>query len=377
MDTVTAFAPRRQDTLSAVGVGSLPETGKALAVTATYLLSEDGRKASLLADGDGRAKQQLTVHVPVNRLHLVSVDLEGVAQLNLRPRYELDGEQRVVRLDELPTYDVPPTIDDLFKEAARNHQLQRTYEAERRAVKERRRENDRERRDKIAQAFLADQTQRALVHPAPTPKRCYIAIDTGRLVFDAETDFGKAREVPAEAHRRFRADLRARRERNLQDRAGQLALHEEKKRVIAEWIAVHGTAEQQARQSAGVLPIDEAIEAITDQAFSVLSDRRAYVHDGIDRIQAHLQRRPEHAQTVVIRNDLVVTSANVDRMSAAQFALVQQVKRLMPDATVVLRSHKLAWKRDPQVMLPPMFGVLVTQRVGPFTLRREYVADVQ
>ena len=94
-------------------------------------------------------------------------------------------------------------------------------------------------------------------------------------------------------------------------------------------------------------------------------------------MQAHLQRLPEHAQAVVIRNDLVVTSANVDRMSAAQFAQVQQVKRLLPDATVVLRSHKLAWKRDPQVMLPPMFGVLVTQRVGPFTLRREYVADVQ
>jgi len=283
----------------------------------------------------------------------------------------------VIRIDELPTYDVPPTIDDLFKEAARNHQLQRTYEAERRAAKNRRRENDREHREKIAQAFLADQTQRALVHPVPTPKRCYIAIDTGRLVFDAETDVGNAREVPAEAHRRFRADLRARRERNLQDRAAQLALHGEKKRVIAEWIAVHGTAEQQARQSAGVLPMEEAIEAITDQAFGVLSDRRVYVHDGIDRMQTHLQRLPEHAQSIVARADLVVTSANVDRMSAAQFALIQEVKRLVPEATVVLRSHKLAWKRDSQVTLPATFGVLVTQRVGPFTLRREYVADVE
>lgn len=377
MDTVTAFAPRRQEALSTVGVVSPPDAAKALAVEATYLLSEEGRKASLLAGGDGRARQQLTIQVPVNRLHLVSVDLEGVAQLKLRPRYEQDGERRVVRIDELPTYDVPPTIDDLFKEAARNHQLQRTYEAERRAAKDRRRENDRERRDTIAQAFLADQTQRALGHPVPTPKRCYIAIDTGRLAFDAETDVGKAREVPAEAHRRFRADLRARRERNLQDRASQLALHEEKKRVIAEWIAAHGTTEQQARQNAGVLPMDEAIEAMTDQAFGALSNRQAYVHDGVDRMQAHVQRLPEHAQTVVTRGDLVVTSANVDRMTAAQFTLVQDVKRLMPDATVVLRSHRLAWKGDPQVVLPAMYGVLVTQRVGPFTLRREYVADVE
>ena len=376
MDAVTAFAPRRQDTLSAVGLASPPEAGRALAVTATYLLSEEGRKASLLAGGDGRARQQLTVQVPINRLHLVSVDLQGVAQLTLRPRYELDGEQRVVRIDELPTYDVPPTIDDLFKEAARNHQLQRTYEAERRAVKERRRDADRERRGKVAQAFLADQTQRALVHPAPTPKRCYIATDTGRIVFDTATDVGNAREVPAEAHRRFRADLRARRDRNLQDRAAQLALHEEKKRVIAEWIATHGTTEQRARQAAGVLPMDEAIQAMTDQAFAALADRPVYVHDGLDRLQQHLRQFAEHANVIVTRDDLVVTSANVDRMTAPQFALIQQVRELMPDATVTLRSHKMAWKRDPQVALDPVFGVLVTQRVGTFTFRREYAAKV-
>jgi hypothetical protein len=376
MDTVTAFAPRRQDTLSSGGVTSHPDTGKALAVTATYLLSEEGRKASLLAGGDGRARQQLVVQVPTNRLHLVSVDLEGVAQLKLRPRYELDGEQRVVRIDELPTYDIPPAIDDLFKEAARNHQLERAYEAERRGAKERRRESQREHRVKIAQAFLADQNQRALVHPAPTPKRCYVATDTGRILFDTSTDIGTARDVPSEAHRRFRADLRARREGNLQERAAQLALHEEKKRVIADWIAVHATAEQRARQAAGVLPMNEAIEAMIDEAFAPLSSHQPYVHDGVDRLQAYLSTLPEYAKAVITRNELLVTSANVDRMTASQFALVQQIKGLMPEATVALRTHKLAWKRNPHIALSPLFGVLVTQRVGPFTFRREYAAAV-
>jgi hypothetical protein len=50
----------------------------------------------------------------------------------------------------------------------------------------------------------------------------------GRVLFDATTDDGLAKEVPAEAHRRFRADLRTRREENLRLRAEQLALHEEK-----------------------------------------------------------------------------------------------------------------------------------------------------
>src|SRR5438067_10968738 len=119
MDTVTAFA-RRQESVAPVATASL-DANRALAVTATYLLSEEGRKASLLAGGDGRAVQQLSVHVPNTRLHLVSVDAEGVARLKLRPRYQLDAEQRIVRVDAPPTHDVPPDIDELFREAARHH----------------------------------------------------------------------------------------------------------------------------------------------------------------------------------------------------------------------------------------------------------------
>ena len=37
---------------------------RSLAVTAVYCLSEQGRKLSLLSGGDGRAVQQLTIHVP-------------------------------------------------------------------------------------------------------------------------------------------------------------------------------------------------------------------------------------------------------------------------------------------------------------------------
>ena len=247
------------------------------AVIATYLLSEEGRKASLLEGGDGKAVQQLTLHVPANRLHLVSVDANGVARLRLKPRFQLSADNRVVRIDAAPTYDAPPQIEELFREAAKNHQLERAYEDERRSAKVKRREADQERRASVARAFLSDPTQRALVHPTPTPRRCFVATDHGRILFDEATDLPPAREVPAEAHRRFRADLRARREQNLKARAEQLALHEEKKRFVAEWIATHGTPDQQARQTAGVLPMAEAIEAITDHAFDALADHRRYV----------------------------------------------------------------------------------------------------
>jgi hypothetical protein len=373
METVTALTERRPESFASVTSTPMPDAGRALTVTATYMLSEEGRKASLLVGGDGRAVQQVAVQVPINRLHLVSVDVNGVARLKLRPRYQLDDAQRVVRIDAAPVYDAPPEIEDLFLDAARNHQLERAYETERRAARANRRDAGRERRTQLAQAFLDDSTQRALVHPPPTPKSCYLATDYGRALFDANSDDAPARDVPIEAHRRFRADLRARREENLRRRAEQVALHKEKIRFIADWITAHGTPDQQARQAAGVLPIEEAIEAITDEAFAVLANLPRYLRDGVERLQAHLRQLRQHSDAILTRDDLLVTSANAKEMTAVQWGFVDDVHKALPNATITLRTHRLSWKRDGQMTLT-VFAVVVAQQLGPFMLRREYGA---
>ena len=72
METVTRFAERQAGSVSAVSTPG-PEVARTLSVTASYLLSENGRKASLLAGGDGHAVQQIALQVPANRLHLVEV----------------------------------------------------------------------------------------------------------------------------------------------------------------------------------------------------------------------------------------------------------------------------------------------------------------
>ena len=114
--------------------------------------------------------------VPTTRLHLVAVDVNGVARLKLQPRFERVDGQRVVRHDGPPTYDAPPTIEDLFKDAARNHELERDVSvgahAVTRAIGATRIATA---GSQIAQAFLTDPTQRAMVHPVPTPKRCFLA----------------------------------------------------------------------------------------------------------------------------------------------------------------------------------------------------------
>lgn len=347
-------------------------SAQALSVSAVYTLSEGGRKASLLTGGDGHARQQLFVQVPTTRLHLVAVDIHGVARLRLQPRFELAADQRVVRHDGPPTYDAPPTIEELFKAAARNHELERTFRTERTALRSGRRDADRERRSQVARDFLADPTQRAMIHPVPSPTRCFLATASGRLMFDASTDVGPARELPLEAHRRFRADLRARKQRNLRLRADQLALNEEKKRVIAEWVGTRATDEQRSRHAAGVLPVDEVIEALTEETFSVLKDQPRYELDGAARLQAHLRASTGRADLVVGPADLQIVGSHASSATAGQWAVVRQLQAALPDANITLREHRLSWRRDPTMPGLTVFGALLTQQMGPFILRREF-----
>jgi hypothetical protein len=59
-------------------------------------------------------------------------------------------------------------------------------------------------------------------------------------------------------------------------------------------------------------------------------------------------------------------------VSAAQWALLNEFKAAVPDATVTLRVHRIAWKWVPRITLAPVVSVLVTVKRPPFTLRREY-----
>ena len=151
METVTRFVDRQAGSLS---VASTPgaDAARTLSATASFLLSEDGRKASLLSGGDGRSLQQITLQVPANRLHLVSVDKQGVARLKLRPRFEMDTTG-IVRIDTAPVYDLPPTVDELYRAAAKNHELEAAYFSQRTAVRTTRAADDSARRQSVAEAF--------------------------------------------------------------------------------------------------------------------------------------------------------------------------------------------------------------------------------
>lgn len=372
MDFVTSMPTSAVDQAASIVGSRAQSASRCLSAVATYLLSEEGRKASLLAGGDGRAVQTLTMDVPASRLHLVSVDRQGVARLRLRPRFEVDASQRVVRVDSAPAFDAPPTSDELLRIAARNHELEQTYHSERTAAVLTKQDAHRELRERVAQAFLADQAQRALPHPPPTQRRCCIQAEGRRIVFDVAEDPVLAKGIAAEATRRFRADQRAKREQNLQERAKQLALNEEKKRFVADWIAAHGTTEQQGRQAAGVLPMAEAVEAIADETFLALESYARLVHDGVERLQC-LAAGVSDEGRAVRSADLCVESGHAPTATAEEWAMLQDVERRIPAATVVLLRHRLTLRTDSS-LAAEVHGILVTVKRGPLALRREFAA---
>ena len=345
-----------------------------LKVAVVYGLSEAGRKASLLSGGDGRARQQLSLQVPSSRLHLVNVDPTGVARLKLQPRFELTESERVIRHEGPPTYDAPPTIDDLYRDAARNHELERLFLAQRQSWRGQRREADRERRAAAAREFISNAAHRALAHPVPTPNRCFVQSSDGRLMFDVASDTGIAKDVPSEAYRRFRNDLHARKQRNLSQRAAQIQLHEQKTACAANWVATKGSDDQRARSAAGLLELDEVIAAMTAEAFATAADIPRYERDGVERLQSHLRSISGDNTLLVAPADLKITSLDAASATSEQWAVMSTLQARFPDATVKLREHRLASLRH--AVPPPLiaFGVLVTRKVGPFNLRCEFAA---
>jgi hypothetical protein len=209
-------------------------------------------------------------------------------------------------------------------------------------------------------------------HPPPTQRRCCIEAEGRRIVFDVTEDPVLAKTVALEATRRFRADQRAKREQNLQERATQLALHEEKKRFVAAWIAKHGTAEQRARQSAGVLPMEEAVAAISDQVFAAAGDHPVYTRNGAGRLQELLRRVPGHAEAIVATVDVIAETTIAKGATANEWSRVERLRSLWPDAKVTLMVQRLKWRKDPAAGESREVFVAVVLNVGPLALRREF-----
>jgi len=371
MDVATPIVRRIESSLHAVPPTN--DVQPTLKVIAEYRLSEAGRKASLLSGGNGRARQRVKLTLPATRLHLVRVEPNGVARLKLRPQFRLDDAHRIVRLEQRPVYDHPPTIDELLQDAARNHQLERGFYGQKTTNLATKRESSRTWLEEVAHEFLSDPTRRAVVHPAPTAVRCQLITSRGPMFFHAQQMTGIAREVPLEAFRRFQNDLRIRSGRAAIQREHDVVLNAERRRLMEEWVRTHGSPDQRARFDAGMLPRAEWMAAAADTAFGAIATLPRYDSDGARCLQAFLRGFPAYAQVAVAKADYRVITRVLPKATPGQWEWLQWIRRALPEANVQLRERELVWTADASAPRHRTIAILVTTKVGPLTFRRELV----
>jgi hypothetical protein len=339
-------------------------TIKALAVVQ---LSARGRRASLLAGGDGRALQRLHVDVPPSAVDLIRVNRRGEASLVLGPRIVALPNGRLRRLREPMLYDAPPTNEQLLVDARAVAALREAYVTQRSlayvAAKE-----------AFAQEFLQDAARRAIVHPPPTAQRCAFRTEHGVLVF-RHTDAGAAAVVPVEAHRRFRADLAERARRNQSQAARDMAIHQAKHLSMARWIEQHGSADQQSRLAAGRLSDAEMYEAIADDVFGPLQAWPRYMHDARGDLLTCYREVDASAPGDIPAAQVKVESTVVVHLSADQWSQLAAMQAAVPEAVMTVRRYRIYWsdrpaRHDPHVI---QFAVLVKYRLDPLTIVRSYM----
>ena len=369
-----ATATRRDSQLH--GIATPIDAARTLSVLAEYRLSEAGRKASLLTGGDGRTEQRLKMAVPVTRLLLVHVAGNGVARLKLRPQFKLNAEQRIVKIKLAPVYDHPPTLEDLLQDAARNHEFERTYHAQRSVSQAAQRQTFDDWRNQIALDFLGDPARRAVAHPAPTRRRCQVMTDRGSVYFDARRDPGMLKQVPPEALRRFEKDVRVRHSAGAERRAQAEAVHAQKQRVMHAWILEHGSSNQRDRLQAGVLPFEEFVDAFADKVFRPLAHLERYCLDGSQRLQAHLRGLGTYPNAVVTPAELSVVTRLLSTATPAQWALTQEIHGTLGCANVQLRERSLGWTRHPDAAKLKLTTALITTVVDGISVRREFYVPV-
>jgi hypothetical protein len=133
--------------------------------------------------------------------------------------------------------------------------------------------------------------------------------------------------------------------------------------------------DQQARLAAGLLPPSKVRDAMVDEAFRALADRSRHTHDGVEQMRAHVQQWTARKRHHVAERDFVVFGHPVRTVTNHQWALLQEIRAAVPDAHMALHLREFIWRRDPGVPRLTQLTLVVTKKIGPMLLRREFLVS--
>ena len=156
--------------------------------------------------------------------------------------------------------------------------------------------------------------------------------------------------------------------------AASLREQDAQRRQITDWVAQHGTANQQRRYTAGLLPKDEVVAGMRDQAFAPLSTLVRYERMKQSEVRAHVA---SHGYEIRDDADVEFDAEDCETATADEFDLMKSIRGMAPGAELRLRNHVGQMARavaDDEVDEPRLQrkSLLVTLKVGAFSFSREY-----
>lgn len=140
--------------------------------------------------------------------------------------------------------------------------------------------------------------------------------------------------------------------------------------VLGQFLAAHGTDNQRARHAAGVLPLDELLDALREHVFAPLADVPRY-----EKLRAgdlECDECGEHA------DDPSFSTCEPKAVSPEAWDTCQTIRQHMPDAVVTFRRHEGEWDcgcREHPLVTAERMAIRVEIALGSLSLSREYAAE--
>lgn len=337
--------------------------------TIHYMLSEAGRKASLLAGGDGREQQTISGALTTENIDLFKIDAQGIARAaigTLATNYAqgYSNPPTYLAATDGPKQDAPPTWEQAVSAVQVAASVARSKAAEKAVAEEAAVAQE---RINIAHnaAIVAEWERGLLADPAARmPGNTY----TGGVSHEIYTQLRFPPYLNDILSAGFRSEMRRRKEADEAEAArGKADALKVQLALVSEFVATHGTASQIQRYEATLLPSLELKELIAADLFSALAEFPRYERMTASDVCGEGAEREDDEHVKFSNSEAAEVPADTwDIYLAIKAAAGESV-------SIEVRLHHGRCECD-GVPSQERYGVKVVKALGSFTIAREFAA---
>jgi len=182
----------------------------------------------------------------------------------------------------------------------------------------------------------------------------------------------EAKRLTAEAKRKYEETATRNKAIRIKREAEEKAAAEQRSIQITTWVENNGTPSQKDRLKENLLPRAEIVDLIRDEAFAKIPLQKTDAWGNKDKGMVRYEKL-KASDICTCEYDYCDCSYDVSTKTSATpevYEILQEIRKLMPDATVELRDHE--GKSDDCENIVTRTGIMVRVTVGAFKFSREY-----